>query len=376
MRIVIAPDSFKSACSAVLVARAMARGCQAAFPDAQILELPLADGGEGTQDALIAATHGCAVPLALLDAHLRPFKSSFGVLGDKKTAVLELARVCGLPLLAEAEKDPLETSTFGFGIMMREALRKGYQRFLVGLGGSSTNDGGLGFLTALGALFFDERGNAVEPRGKNLQKVAVADFTELDPVLKHVSITVLSDVDNPLLGTRGATRVYGLQKGATQDAIEQLEAGMENFSEIVEKALDGTWSKMPGAGAAGGMGFALLALGARLTSGAKYLADVVALRETIQTADVVLTGEGQSDAQTAYGKLPGLVGAIAAECGVPAFLLSGSLGAGYEVLYDRFAGIRSIQQRPLSLEDCLPHTAAFLEAAAFDIIHAHQAVKR
>ncbi|KYP80347.1 glycerate kinase [Ferroacidibacillus organovorans] len=373
MRIVIAPDSFKSACSAVGVAHALARGCRLAYPDAQIIELPLADGGEGTKDALIEATKGRAVSIAVRDAYLYPLDTEFGILGDGNTAILELASVCGLPLLAETERNPLETSTFGFGLMLREVLRQGYRNILVGLGGSSTNDGGVGFLMALGASFLDEHGESIDPRGKSLLKIAAVDFSELDPRIKDANITVLSDVDNPLLGMRGATRVYGPQKGASRTAIDQLEAGMEKFSSLLEATLQGGWSHTAGAGAAGGMGFALLALGAHLTSGASYIANVVDLRERIKTADVVLTGEGQSDAQTAYGKLPGLVGLIAAEYCKPAFLLSGSLGDGYVELYDRFAGIRAIQQKPSSLAECLAHTERYLEAAAFDVIHSFKA---
>lgn len=350
MKVLLAPDSFKGSLSAVQAAEIMVRAVRDELPDAKAVALPMADGGEGTVDALVAAGGGEKRFVEATGPLGYQVRSYYGTIG--RTAVLEAANLFGLPMVLEADRDPLRTTSAGLGDAMRAALDAGYAEFVVGLGGSATNDGGIGMLRALGATFLDRSGKPLLGFGADLAEIATVDFSGLDPRLASARITVACDVRNPLLGESGASTVYGPQKGASPELCRRLDAAMAAYADKVE-AGRAPLRDVPGAGAAGGLGFAFLALGAKLAPGAEVLEAHLGLREKIRDADWVVTGEGRSDGQTMYGKLPLHVARLAREEGTKAVLLSGSLGAESEKLAPNFAGCFSIVEGPSTLEECM-----------------------
>ncbi|WP_337103790.1 glycerate kinase family protein [Paenibacillus sp. YIM B09110] len=357
MKWLMAPDSYKGSLSAVQVAEVMVQAVRDELPGAEAIGLPLADGGEGTVDALVTAGGGekrfveVTGPLGL------PVRSYYGTIG--RTAVLEAANLFGLPMVPEADRDPLCTTSAGLGDAIRAALDADFAEFIIGLGGSSTNDGGIGMLRALGVIFLDHSGNPLHGYGADLAEIASVDFTGLDPRLAAARITVACDVINPLLGEAGATFVYGPQKGASPELCRRLDEAMAAYADKVEEGR-ASMRNEPGAGAAGGLGFALLTLGAKLMPGAEVLEAYVGLREKIRDADWVITGEGRSDGQTLYGKLPLHIAQLARESGTKAILLSGSLGPDSERLAPYFAGCFSIAEGPATLAECMENAEAAL----------------
>ncbi|MBB6673082.1 glycerate kinase [Cohnella nanjingensis] len=366
MRIVLAPDSFKGTLSAAQVCAVMARGIGEELPDAAFDAVPMADGGEGTLDAIVNATAGERAEIVASGPFGSPGPASLGVIRQdgERWAVIEAAALFGLPLLRQEERNPLHTTSRGLGDAIRAALDLGIRRMVVGLGGSATNDGGMGMLSALGARFVNGQGEELRGFGRDLAAVARIDYAQLDPRLADCTLIAATDVANPLLGPQGATRVYGPQKGADPDAVERLEAGMARYADLTERAARVRYAEAPGAGAAGGLGAALLAVGARVEPGARVVGRMCRLEERIRQADLVVTGEGSSDGQTLYGKLPLHVAKTAQAAGKRTFLLSGSLGDRWEDLLHYFAGCLSTITRPAALEDCLPHAERHLHLAS------------
>ncbi len=366
MRIIVAPDSFKGSLSAVAAARAMGRGIRAVFPEAEVLELPIADGGEGTVEALVAATGG-ALRLAEVRGPLGdPVRAAWGVLGDGRTAAIEMAAASGLTLVPEGRRDPRLASTFGSGELVKAALDGGYRRLVLGIGGSATNDGGAGCARALGVRFLDEAGRDLPEGGAALTRLARVELAGLDPRLAETELLVACDVDNPLCGPRGASAVYGPQKGATPEVVRELDAALNVFARKATRATGRDVAEVAGAGAAGGLGAGLLFFTpARLRPGVEIVLEAVGFEAQVRGAAFVFTGEGRTDAQTAMGKAPVGVAAAARRQGVPVVCLSGGLGDGAERVLDRgIDALAAIPPGPMSLEACLAGGAPLLEAAA------------
>ena len=365
MRIVIAPDSYKGSLSAVRVARAIKRGVLQIFQDAEVFEAPIADGGEGTVEALVVATGGRIVRETVEGPLGESVESFWGVLGDGHTAVIEMAAASGLPLVPVAKRDPGITSSYGTGQLIKSALDSGFRRFIMGIGGSATNDGGAGMAKALGVKFLDSRREELPKGGGGLSSLAEIDLNLLDPRLKESEIIVACDVDNPLYGPRGASAVYGPQKGATPEMVRELDAALKNFSEIASEATGRYIADFPGAGAAGGMGAGLLFFTpAILRSGVEIVFEAVGLASLIQNADIVITGEGMTDYQTAFGKAPAGVGKIARQFNKVAICVSGGLGQGADdILELGINAVVSITPRPMTLEECMESAEVMVEQA-------------
>ncbi|KUI26836.1 glycerate kinase [Mycobacterium sp. GA-2829] len=331
MRIVLAPDSFKESMSAAQAIAAMRDGVRAVRPAAECVGVPMADGGEGTVDAVVDALDGERVSVEVADALGRPVSARYGYVPDRRLAVIEMAAAAGLEQIAPSERDVLRASTFGVGELIAHALDRGAAEFLIGLGGSATNDGGAGLLTALGARLLDAAGAPLPPGGAALADLDRIDVTGLDPRLAGVRIQLACDVTAPLLGPGGASAVFGPQKGATEDDVARLEAALGRFAAVAHAGHADT----PGAGAAGGLGFALLEfLGATSRPGVEVVAETVGLEQALQGAEWVFTGEGGVDAQTLMGKTPFGVAQVAARTGTRVVIFAGRVGDDASVLLD------------------------------------------
>ena len=305
MKVVIAIDSLKGSLSSIEAGMAIKEGVLRAKPDARIVVKPLADGGEGTTDALIEGMNGERIDLTVTGPMRAPVNAYYGYLKDSNTSVMEMASAAGITLVPDDAKDPLLATSYGVGEMINHALQKGCRNFIIGIGGSATNDGGIGMLKALGVRFFDENGVDSDEGGQALAKVSRIDISGLNPLLREAHIQVACDVNNPLCGENGATYVYGPQKGVTENQKKQLDETMAHFAQITSKTMGTDYCNTPGAGAAGGLGFAFLSyLGATLTPGIELILNAVGLEQELSDADVVVTGEGRLDFQTAMGKAP------------------------------------------------------------------------
>ncbi|MGD9519992.1 MAG: glycerate kinase [Armatimonadota bacterium] len=373
MKVVVAPDSFKGCLSAQEVAAAISRGVLRAAPDAEVVEVPLADGGEGTVDALVSATGGHYEERVVEGPLGEPVTARFGVLGNGCTAVVEMAAASGLPLVPETKRNPGLTSTYGTGELIRAALDLGARQLIVGVGGSATTDCGGGMAQALGFRFLDADGQAIERvTGSRLRQVASIDATGRDPRLDAVEIRVACDVDNPLYGPRGAAHVYAPQKGATPAQVEELDEGLRHMAEVIKRDLGVDVADLPGAGAAGGLGAGLVAFcGATLEPGAEIVLDAVGFEARLTNADLLITGEGKVDEQTAHGKTPAAAARGARAAGVPAVALGGSVALAAESLGGvGFTAVFSIVPGPLSLAEALERDAArrFLEATSEQVV--------
>lgn len=384
MRFVIAPDSYKGSLSSREVGAVMAAAIRREFPHAEIDVFPMADGGEGTVEALVGACGGRSEEVAV-HGPLEPGATApIGLIEQdgEPVYVIETANICGLPMIPADRRDPYAATSRGLGEAIAHALDRGAKRLIVGLGGSAVNDGGMGMLAALGVRFADRDGRLLEGRGGDLLRVTAVDWSGLDPRLAACAITAASDVTSPLTGPTGASRVFGPQKGATPAQAAELDAAMDAYAALLERpggpsagaaeadnagANGPRLSERPGAGAAGGLGFALLRLGARIESGAEVAARATGLKARIAGADWVLTGEGRTDAQTLSGKLPFRVAEWAAAAGVPAILVSGGLGPDIEPLYETFAAIFPIVGRPSTLDECLAEAEDNLARTARNI---------
>ena len=305
MKVVIAIDSLKGSLSSMEAGMAIKDGILAAKPDAEVIVKPLADGGEGTTDALIEGMNGERIDLTVTGPMHTPVDAYYGYLKDTNTAVMEMASAAGITLVPDSEKNPLLATSYGVGEMINDAIQRGCRNFIIGIGGSVTNDGGIGMLKALGVRFLDENGEDAGEGGQALAKVARIDVSGMNPLLKECHIQVACDVNNPLCGENGSTYVYGPQKGVTEDMKKTLDEAMAHFARVTSETLENDYMNTPGAGAAGGLGYAFLAYtGAALTPGIELILDAVGLEEELSGADVVVTGEGRLDFQTAMGKAP------------------------------------------------------------------------
>ncbi|MEL7896849.1 glycerate kinase [Vreelandella neptunia] len=364
MNVLLCPDSFKDALSAQDAAAAMARGVQRANPEAHVQVCPLADGGEGSLDALIAATGAERRQLNVQDALGRPRQAAWGWLSDQRTAFIELAEASGLQHLEIDERNALHTSTFGVGELLLAALDQGAEKALLLLGGSATNDGGAGMLQALGARFLDRHGEHLPPGGAALNQLASLELNGLDPRLAKLTLEAAVDVDNPLLGEHGASAVFGPQKGASPEEVEQLDRALGHFADISAQALGDDYRKLPGAGAAGGMGFAAKAfLNATLKPGIEMIMQQADMASLLACADLVITGEGRLDGQSLAGKTPIGVSRAAKRLRKPVIVLAGSLGDGWQACFDEgVTAAFALADGPMTLADALPRTAELLEA--------------
>ncbi|MDS4031444.1 MAG: glycerate kinase [Candidatus Contendobacter sp.] len=378
MKVVLAPNALKGCLTAARAAEAMARGVIRACPTADIALVPVADGGDGLAEVLVDALRGETRAATVTGPRGDPVRAAFCHVPARRLAVIEMAAASGLALLPQNQLNPLLTTTLGVGELMASALDLGVLHLIVGIGGSATNDGGVGMATALGVRFLDAGGTPVEPVGGALAAIRRIDSGGLDSRLAGVRVEAICDVDNPLLGERGAAWVYGPQKGATPAQVRELDAGLANLAAVIEHDLGLDVRDLPGAGAAGGLGAGLRALlGAELRRGVDVVLDLVGLNEHLRGADLVLTAEGRIDAQTAFGKAPAGVAERAKARGVPCIAIAGDIGDGSELLHA--LGVRAIFSLcpgPVSLERALAAGGDYLAAVTEQIVRAFLAGRR
>lgn len=349
-KIIIACDSFKGSLTSEEAGRAAAEGVHSVMADAETVVVAIGDGGEGTTEALVSGLDGRFVECEASDPLGRRILARYGVSGDGLTAIMEMASASGLPLLKLDERNPLKTSTSGTGEMIADALGRGCRSFLIGIGGSATNDCGMGMLAALGARFYDKDGNVLTPSGENMTRTAKIDLGALDKRLAEAQFTVACDVDNPLYGTRGAAYVYGPQKGATPEMVAFLDEGMRRYAQALAAATGRDVAQMPGAGAAGGLGAAFKAvLDARLVPGIEMVLDTLRFDETIAGASLVITGEGRIDGQTLMGKAPAGVMQRARRQGIPTVAIGGAVTDAAQLVDAGFAAVLPVVGGPCDL---------------------------
>ncbi len=362
MRIVIAPQSLKGSLTAAEAGSAIAEGVRAVYPDAECVIVPVTDGGEGTVQALVDATGGEIVLQTVTGPLGEPVEAFFGLLGNGDTAAIEMAACAGLPLVPPERRDPRITTTYGIGKLILAALERGCHHFIIGIGGSATNDGGAGMAQALGASLQTSEGTEIARGGAALATLAHIDTSTLDARLPDCQFEVACDVNNPLCGPTGATAVYGPQKGATPEMIAQLDAALAHYAEVIERALGLSVKDIPGAGAAGGLGAGLITfLHATLQPGAQIVLEAVHLEEQLLGADLVITAEGQLDAQTAYGKSVGAVAELAKRYHLPVLALAGSLGEQYRTVYALGVdAVAVLPSGPMSLDYAMTHAATLM----------------
>lgn len=366
LRIVISPQAFKHSIGAREAALAIQRGVLRAAPDAETILIPVADGGDGTLAALIDTTGGSYREATVTGPLGDPLVARWGVMGDGETAVIEMALASGLALIPDDRRDPRRATTYGTGELMRVALDDGYRRVIVGLGGSATNDGGTGMASALGARFLDANGDHLLPGGAALANLIHVDVAALHPALSETTIIGATDVTNPLCGETGASAIFGPQKGATLEMVSELDGCLANYARVVRSDLGIDVLHTPGSGAAGGLGAGLIAFaGAELRSGIDMVCDVLDFDRHAPGADFVITGEGRADRSTAFDKAPVGIARRARRFGVPTVLMAGSLGPGYETLYEHgIDAILPIAEEPADLESSLRRGSELLERAA------------
>ncbi len=371
MKIVIAPDSFKESLTALEAANAAEEGFKKVFPCAEIVKLPMADGGEGLVHSLVSSLFGKIIPQEVTGPLGKKVEAFFGLIHNGKTAVIEMAAAAGLHLVPRSERNPLLTTTYGVGELILAALDQGVERIIVGLGGSATNDGGAGLAQALGVRILDENGNEIEFGGGGLSAVSSIDLAGLDPRLSQITIEAACDVTNPLLGPEGASAVFGPQKGATPEMVGLLDRNLGRFADVIEQYLGKDVRNVPGAGAAGGLGAGLLAfLSCRLRKGVEIVIEATGLEKQVQDADLLITGEGKIDSQTVYGKTPAGVAAVGKKYDVPVVALAGTLGAGFETVYDHgIDAVFSIVPGVVTLEEALQN-------AYSNMVHASENIAR
>ena len=373
MKLVIAPDSFKESLDAQQVAFAIERGFQSIFPEIHTVCVPVADGGEGTTEALVAATAGVQISESVRGPLGEPLNAIWGLLGEQPntalTAVVETAAASGLDKISSAQRDALRATTYGTGELILAALERGVRRIILGLGGSATNDGGMGLLSALGARFLDAKGEVLEAGGAALARLASIDLSQMDRRVAETEFLVACDVDNPLLGARGASAIFGPQKGATPEQVEQLDAALANLADISAKLLGRDCREVAGAGAAGGLGYALVQfLNARMAPGIDLVLEAVRFDEQLQGADLVITGEGRVDGQSLSGKTPVGVARWAKRHDLPVIALCGSIGAGAEGVHKvGIDALFTVVPGVCTLDDAMAEATANLERTAAQI---------
>ncbi len=362
MKVVIASDSFKGSATSLDVASAIERGIHKADESVEIIKFPVSDGGEGLIEVINSLEGYYKVEIEVNDPLFNKIKASY--VRNENTAFIEMAIASGLPLVPNEKRNPLYTTTYGTGELIKHALDNGIKNLVIGIGGSATNDGGIGMLSALGAKFYDENNELIKPIGINIAKIKSFDLSNLDNNLSTSQISVACDVDNPLCGINGASYIYGPQKGADQETVEYLDKSLENFSKLVNKEKE---ALEPGSGAAGGLGFALKAfLNAELTSGIELVLTAIGFEEAVAKADLVITGEGKIDGQSKRGKVPVGVAKLAKKWGVTVIALAGDIGKGTETLYDLgIDGIVSTTSRAMILEEAMKNSLTLTEDESF-----------
>ncbi|MDU0420686.1 glycerate kinase [Staphylococcus simulans] len=380
-KIVIAPDSFKETLTAAEAAQAIELGLQEVLPETVIYDkVPMADGGEGTMQSLHDALGGTMKPVKATDALGRIIDAQYSYVEQNKTAIIELAEASGLETIELKHRNPLVTSTYGTGQLILSALNQGAQKIILGIGGSATNDGGTGMMKALGVKFLDEKGGNLPEGGAALINLAQINISNLDKRLKNVTFEVVCDVDNPLLGPTGATHTYAKQKGASPKDIEQLEQALTHYNQVLTETFQHDYSNVPGAGAAGGTGIALVAfLAAELSRGIDIVLHETQLKARLKDADICITGEGKIDRQTIYGKTPIGVAKTAQQFNIPVIALCGVTGEGYEAVkthgIDHVFSVTGLDDRPpndhasISKAEALAHPFRYLKALAQDAAH-------
>ena len=366
MRILIAPQSLKGSLTAAEAGAAIAQGVHTIYPKAEIEVVPVADGGEGTVQALVDASGGTIIQKTVTGPLGEPVPAFFGLMGDGITAVIEMAACAGLPLVPLEKRDPRITTTYGVGELIMAALEYGSRHFIIGIGGSATNDGGAGMAQALGATLLNVQGTEITRGGAALTTLTHISTSSMDTRLQKCTIEVACDVTNPLCGPTGASAVYGPQKGATPEMVEELDNALAHYAQIIEQDLGMSIGEAPGAGAAGGLGAGLMAfLHAKLRPGAQIVFEAVGLEEQIRKADLVISAEGQIDAQTAYGKSVGAVAEIAKRYGLPVLAFAGSLGENYQVVYKLGVdAVAALPSSPMSLTYAMENAARLIRDAA------------
>ncbi|HAU5562971.1 glycerate kinase [Pantoea sp. SM3] len=369
MKIVIAPDSYKESLSALEVAAAIEAGFSEIFPDAEYVKIPVADGGEGTVEAMVAATQGSIVRLTVTGPLGAPVEAFYGLSGDERSAFIEMAAASGLELVPAAQRDPLITNSYGTGELIKNALDRGVDHIIIGIGGSATNDGGSGMMQALGARLLDQQGNEIAFGGGALPQLARIEIDQLDKRIQQCRIEVACDVTNPLTGEEGASAIFGPQKGATPELVQQLDNALAHYAEIIHRDLDIDVLHIAGGGAAGGMGAALHAFcQAELRRGIEIVTEALGLADQVQDADLVITGEGRIDSQTINGKVPIGVAKVAKQFNKPVIGIAGSLTADVGVVHQHgLDAVFSVLFSIGSLEDALANAAQNVRLTARNV---------
>ena len=353
-KIVLAIDSFKGCLSSKEIEQCIAEEIHRILPSCQTVCIPIADGGEGMLDTLIEATQGTFVSTQAHDPLMRIRPARYGILGDQRTAIIEMAEINGLTTLSPIERNPMKTSTYGTGELIKDALEKGFRRFIIGIGGSATNDAGMGMMQALGAHLYDKQGNELEQGGKIMEQIAHIDLNHLHPALKEATFIVACDVQNPFCGPQGAAYVFARQKGANEEQIRQLDEGMRHLALLIERDFSYNINKVKGAGAAGGLGGAFATfLQAHLQSGIDLLLNAVDFDRKITNADWIITGEGKADRQTAEGKVPAGVLKRAKKANIPVMLIAGKVEDKACLKQMGFARIVQVSPDNLPLEEAM-----------------------
>jgi glycerate kinase len=369
LKIVIAPDSFKESMTALEVCEAVERGLRRSLPEVQTVKIPMADGGEGTVQALVDATNGTFTSLTVTGPLGLPVEAEYGWLGGQLTAVIEMASASGLHLVPPERRNPLMTTTAGTGELIKDAVQKGAKHLIIGIGGSATNDGGVGMAQALGVKFLDSEGAELSYGGGALSKLAKIDASKMMKELSGVTIDVACDVDNPLTGPAGASAIFGPQKGATDETVAILDRNLSHYASLILKETGMDVEKIEGSGAAGGLGAGLLAfLNANLKRGADIVLETVQLEKHMAEADLVITGEGRIDGQTIHGKTPVGVSKTAKKLNIPVIAIAGSIGDGYEKVHEEGIGsVFSIVPGIVSLEEALHRGPLYVENLMYNL---------
>ncbi|MFC8687870.1 glycerate kinase [Brevibacillus porteri] len=370
MKIVIAPDSFKGSLTAKQVGEAIRSGIQRVLPQSELIVKPMADGGEGTMQCLVDATNGRILTTTVKNPLGQDISAEFGILGDGITCVIEMAAASGLYLISAADRNPLVTTTYGFGQLITAGLDQGCRKFILGLGGSATNDGGAGMLQALGYVLLDQDDQPLSFGGGELSRLSRIDTSHIDKRLADCHFVIACDVTNPFVGPNGASHVFGPQKGATPEMVLQLDDHLRHFADLIEKTRGIAIHDLPGTGAAGGVAGALLAfLNGQLRSGIEIVIETTGLAEAMDKATLVITGEGQVDFQTAQGKTPCGVAQVAQRYGIPVIVLAGSIGHGIDALYEKgVSAVVSITNQPMTLDQSMREAASLLEQTAEQVM--------
>ncbi|MGF1835416.1 glycerate kinase [Photobacterium sanguinicancri] len=369
MKIVIAPDSYKESLSAMEVAIAVEAGFRQVLPNAEYHKLPMADGGEGTVQSLVDATQGSIIECRVTGPLGEQVDAFYGLMGDGKTAIIEMAAASGLHLVPNEQRNPLQTTTYGTGELIIAALEQGVEHIIVGIGGSATNDGGIGMAQALGIQLLDASGKEIGYGGGALARLATIKMDNVDPRLAKINLEVACDVDNPLCGPKGASHIFGPQKGASPSMVEQLDANLAHYAELIKTQLGNDVKDTAGAGAAGGLGAALIGLfSASLRPGIEIVMDAVDLKAQLAGADLVITGEGRIDSQTVHGKTPIGVARCAKAFGIPVVGIAGCLSNDCHVVHEHgIDAVFSVVPRSVSLEEALRDAAVNVELTSANV---------